>query len=358
MEQLQQRKAQLQLSNAASRQHLTTLTTTITSLYHSTAPLYNTFFPSSDEQVYRPLPDKARELPIALWQLYCVAWSYCTAFVSDDSVSVHVVEVDGKAGRRDEKGKDKGKEKEKDSVWTTHPLSVVVRLAVQAVFVDLRFVFLPALQLVSVLPVASPNSTATVDYSWLLHDLYPGDDGSVLQTQHLSSLSHAVQQSVQSLSPSPATIGRQYVWCQRLCGLHHPIVSDGSSKPTTATDVSLADVLLIVRQRVEQQPIIAEQLTRYQFSPHASPSSSSRVYSRQYVAAAGRVLSVAMELPHSFPVRPPRFTLQSASSGGVAFDERKLRGLESELNSADITIDVYAVSRLLEQLERQLADCL
>ena len=362
VEQLQQRKAQLQQSNASQRQHLTTLTTTLTSLHQSTAPLYATFFPSSNQQVYRPLPEKARELPIALWQLFCVAWSYCNAFVTDDGVTVQVVEADTKEVRKDEKGRDRGKEKEKDSVWATHPLSVVVRVAVEAAAsVDLRFFFLPALQLVSVLSVASPSST-TADYSSLLQELYPGDDGSVLQTQHLSSLSSAVQQSIQSASPAPATIGRLYSWSQRLCGLHPPTLSHPNESVATM-DVSLADVLLMVRQRVEHRPIIAEQLARYQFAPSSisSATPSFRGYIRQYAAAGGvGVLSVDIELPHSYPVRPPRFSLRLASStaGGVAVDDRKLRALESELNSAEMGTDVYALSRLIERLERQWVDCL
>ena len=357
MEQLQQRKAQLQQSNAAQRQNLTSLTTTLTSLYQSTSPLYATFFPSADEQPYRPLPDKAQELPAALWQLFCVGWSYCAAFVTDDSVTIEVVEVDRKDWRRDEKGKERSKEKDKDSVWATHPLSVLMRLRVgAAASVDLRFSFLPALHLVSVLPAASPSSTAA-DYSSLLHELYPGDDGSALQTQHLSSLSPAVQQSVRSLSPAAAVVGHLYVWCQRLCGLH-PIVSAGYSQSTA--DASLADMLLIVRQRLEQRPVIEQQLQRYQLSAPSTSSSltaSSRVYTRQYAANGGRVLSVEVELHVSYPVHPPRFTLRSTSGGSIAMDERKLRALESDLNSADKGTDVLALSRLMDQLERQWPDC-
>ena len=357
MEQLQHRKAQLQHFNAAQRQHLSTLTTTLTSLYDSAAPLYATFFPSAAEQVYRPLPDKARELPQPLWQLFCTAWSYCSAFVEDDSVTAHVLEAEVKEERKGEQGRDKSKGK--DDVWAAHPLSVVLRLAVAAASsVDLRFHFLPALHLVAVLPVASPSSAAA-DSSWLLHELYAADDGSVLQAQHLSSFSPAVQQAVQSASPAPASIGRPYVWCQRLCGLHAPIASDVSGQPSSSTDVALADVLLLVRQRLAQQPVVREQLARHKYSPAADTASSScRVYTRQYADSGHRALSASVEVPHSYPVRPPRFTLHTAGGGGAAVDERKLRALESELNSTDAGTDVRALDGVLDALERQWADCL
>ena len=356
VEQLQQRKAQLQQSNATQRQHLSTLTSTLTALYDSAAPLYATFFPSAAEQVYRPLPDKARELPQPLWQLFCTAWSYCSAFVEDDSVTVHVLEAEAKEGRKGEQGKDRGKGK--DDVWAAHPLSVGLRLGAEATSsVDLRFHFLPALHLVTVLPVASPSFAATTDISWLLYELYPADDGSVLHTQHLSSLSPAVQQAVQSASPAPANVGSPYVWCQRLCGLHPPSASNVSGQPSTLTDVALADVLLLVQQRLEQLPVIREQLARHKFSPASDTASSSvRMYNRQYAASGNRTLSVSVEVPHSYPVMPPRFSLHTAG-GGVAVDERKLRALESELNSADVGADVRSLDGLLEVLERQWAEC-
>ena len=355
VEQLQQRKAQLQQSNASQRQHLATLTSTVTSLYQSVTPLYATFFPSSDMQVHRPLPEKARELPMALWQLFCVGWSYCSAFVTDDSVTVHVMDADTKVPQKEERARDKAKEK--DSVWTTHPLCVVLRLTVDAAeSLDLRFYYLPTLQLVSVLPVAS-TSSVTVENWWLLHELFPGDDGSVLESQHLSSLSSAVKQSVQSVSPAPASIGRLYQWCQRLCGLHQPNVSGPSDPTAPAVDVSLASVLLVVRQRLEQRPILAAQLAQHSFSPASTTSSPSfLVYSRQYPAAGGRVLSVEVELPHSYPVRPPRFVLGYTTGGSLAVDERRLRALEGELNSADMGSGEHALSRLLEQLERRWAE--
>ena len=343
VEALRRRRAELQAGNAAKKAHLSSLLQQLTATYDRAQPLYSTFFPSAADHVYHPVPAVVSSLPAPLYCLHYLASSYLQAFVTDDSVQLAVEEM--KQPQREGK--------QKQSIHAVDPLVVLLVLTTPSVALTLRFTHLSALHLVAVAASVTVKEDAgtAADYAHVLQELYSGDDGSALPQFHMASLSPALQTQMEKNAELPASVGSAFFWAQQLCGLTylHP-------DPLHQQRASLAEVLLILLQRLRDRPALLAILRRHQLSPAQQPASSSPstslVYARQR-AASGYELHVTVTIACDFPIHPALFNLRCQHRGGSLTDERGVSALESSLNSADAGTDVSTLDRQLARIDRE-----